>query len=236
LGGNRESMRFLDQFSVLLLDMNGTFMFGHDRFGSDEDYYATYKRLGGRRLDHDHLVRIVNATFARLSLAYGAPACFDNFPSLSEVLLECSGVEKSDLPTLEDVFATHELGYVPPSAEKFLRETALSHDLGIVSNIWSPPARWRAAFRESGLHTVFKTVVFSSEGRSIKPSRLIFERALAMFPTDAVVLFVGDSLERDIIPAKELGLFTAWIAPAGSAAPWADVVVDNLPALAEVAA
>jgi len=38
--------RFLDQFPVLLLDMNGTFMFGHDRFGPDEDYYATYRPLG----------------------------------------------------------------------------------------------------------------------------------------------------------------------------------------------
>ena len=50
-------MRFLDQFSVLLLDMNGTFMFGHDRFGPDEDYFATYASLGGRNLDRDSWAR-----------------------------------------------------------------------------------------------------------------------------------------------------------------------------------
>ena len=43
-------VRFIDQFSVLLLDMNGTFMFGEDRFGEGEDFYRTYRALGGRRL------------------------------------------------------------------------------------------------------------------------------------------------------------------------------------------
>ncbi len=27
--------------------MNGTFMFGHDRFGHEQDYHATYNALGG---------------------------------------------------------------------------------------------------------------------------------------------------------------------------------------------
>lgn len=40
-------MPFLDNFSAILLDMNGTFMFGHDRFGPEEDYYATYCVMGG---------------------------------------------------------------------------------------------------------------------------------------------------------------------------------------------
>lgn len=120
-------MRFLDQFSVLLLDMNGTFMFGHDRFGPDQDYFATYQRVGGRSLDRESVLRIV------------------------------------------------------------------------------------------------------------KPSRLLFERALAGVPPNSTVLFVGDSLERDIIPAKTLGLSTAWIAPLGSADPAADVVVGSLSELAEIA-
>ena len=40
-------MRVLDRFKVILLDMNGTFMFGQDRFGPEEDFAATYRRLGG---------------------------------------------------------------------------------------------------------------------------------------------------------------------------------------------
>jgi len=40
----------LSPFAVVLLDMNGTFMFREDRFGPDQDYAATYRALGGRRL------------------------------------------------------------------------------------------------------------------------------------------------------------------------------------------
>ena len=40
----------LARFTVVLLDMNGTFMFGGDRFGPEQDFAATYHALGGRRL------------------------------------------------------------------------------------------------------------------------------------------------------------------------------------------
>ena len=30
-------MAFIDAFDVILLDLNGTFMFGHDRFGPEQD-------------------------------------------------------------------------------------------------------------------------------------------------------------------------------------------------------
>ena len=47
----------------------------------------------------------------------------------------------------------------------------------------------------------------------------------ATYRSQARVLFVGDSLERDIRPARALALSTAWVAPAGSSAPEADLVV-----------
>ena len=228
-------MRFLDQFSVLLLDMNGTFMFGHDRFGPDEDYFATYQRAGGGRLDRESVLRIVHASCEGLFQAYGAPERFDDFPTVAEALREYGGADPSDLPVLESVLVAHELGHVPSAHEKFLRDTAESHHLGIVSNIWAPPDAWLESLRDSGLLSLFKTIVFSSQGRSIKPSRILFERALAGVPPNSTVLFAGDSLERDIIPAKALGLSTAWIAPLGSADPAADVVIETLPELAELA-
>src|SRR2546426_828481 len=40
----------LSRFGAVLLDMNGTLMFGGDRFGPDQDYAATYRSLGGSRL------------------------------------------------------------------------------------------------------------------------------------------------------------------------------------------
>jgi FMN phosphatase YigB (HAD superfamily) len=60
---------------------------------------------------------------------------------------------------------------------------------------------------------------------------------LVPFPTSdagARVLFVGDSYERDIRPACSLGLRTAWIAPPGTKAREADVVIASLPELATV--
>ena len=37
-------------FKILLLDLNGTFMFEQDRFGPEQDYSATYRADGGTRL------------------------------------------------------------------------------------------------------------------------------------------------------------------------------------------
>src|SRR5262249_27392781 len=52
-------MSFLSNYRVVLLDMNGTFMFGHDRLGPGEDFHATYATLGGTRLGPDEVRRVV---------------------------------------------------------------------------------------------------------------------------------------------------------------------------------
>lgn len=227
-------MRFLDQFSVLLFDMNGTFMFGHDRFGPEEDFYTTYYALGGRALDRDRLNEVMRAILEPLLHDYYNPERFDDFPALADTFRRYGGAEEADVPDLERVFAAHEMGQVPPSHEAFLREASRSHHLGIVSNICARPEPWLAYFAQSGLLPLFKTLVFSSECSSIKPSFVLFRRALAALPQGASVLFVGDSLDRDIIPAKALGLHTAWIAPPGSTDPAADIVVEALPQLLQV--
>jgi putative hydrolase of the HAD superfamily len=229
-------MRFLDSFSVVLLDMNGTFMFGHDRFGVEEDYHATYRAAGGQDLDRERLHRIMRSTGEAVLRDYNDPARFDDFPSLAEAFQRYGRAEDKHLPMLERVFAVHEMGQVPADHQAFLRETSRTHHLGIVSNICARPEPWLTYFERTGLLTVFKTLVFSSECRSIKPSPLLFQRAIETLPPRSSVLFVGDSLDRDIVPAKAMGLHTAWIAPTGENHPAADVVVESLPALAEVAA
>ncbi len=227
-------MRFLDRFSVILLDMHGTFMAGHDRFGPDEDYYATYRAVGGHGLDRDRVVRIIRTTCEAILRDYHDPERFDDFPTLAEALRRYGAAEDEHLPILEEVFAAHEKGHVPAAHQAFLRELGRSHHLGIVSNICARPGPWLRDLTDAGLLDVFQTRVFSSEGRSIKPSRLLFQRALAAVPAQSSILFVGDSLDCDIIPAKAMGLHTAWIAPPGSNHPAADVVVANLPDLADV--
>ena len=219
--------KFLDQFPVLLLDMNGTFMFGHDRFGPNEDYYATYRALGGRRLRREELLAIWNPSLETLLRIYDTPERIDDFPTLAEVFASY-GATAEDIALLERAFAVHEIGEVPPAHEETLRQLALTHDLGVVSNLCSHPDSWLRTCTSAEVFRFFQTLVFSSEGRSIKPSPAIFRRALAQFPAEVPILFVGDSLDRDIIPAKALGMSTAWIAPDGCSHPAADRVVRSL--------
>lgn len=224
-------MRFLNQFDVVLLDMNGTFMFGHDRLGPEEDFHRTYHALGGRKLDRPALTGIMRSTCDALLTAYDDPAHFDDYPTLREAFPRHGRAPLDEVEILEQVFAQHELGSCPPDHVEFLHRLAGTHRLGVVSNICAPPAAVEARLRDVGLDGVFIHTVFSSAARNIKPSPVIFRRALAAFPADCRVLFVGDSLDRDIRPAKSLGLGTAWIAAAEIAAPEADAVIATLPDL-----
>ncbi len=220
----------------MLLDMNGTFMFGHDRLGRDEDFFATYRLCGGRNLQREQLLQIMHATCGALLHEYERPERFDDFPSLTQAFREYGQAGEAEIPILQRVFAAHEIGQVPPLHRTFLQQTARTHKLGVVSNLCAEPVPWLELLQKEGLLSLFETVVFSSAGKSIKPSHFLFERALSRFPADAAIVFVGDSLTRDIIPAKELGLSTVWIAPSGSTHAAADQVVADLPDLAELTA
>jgi FMN phosphatase YigB (HAD superfamily) len=104
----------------------------------------------------------------------------------------------------------------------------------VVSNICAPPSACAAHFHAQGLGSVFAHATFSSGGRSIKPSARIFQAALAKCRPGARVLFVGDSMERDILPARRLGLRTAWIRSPTTCSTESDVVIDNLTELGAV--
>ena len=129
----------LSRFTVVLLDMNGTFMFGGDRFGPEQDFAATYHALGGRH-----------------------------------------------------------------------------HRLGVIANIISRKEPWLSEFARAGVLHLFATTVFSSDSRSVKPSRKLFEHALsAIHVPRSEVVFVGDSLRCDIGGAAGAGLASIWIDRAG---------------------
>jgi putative hydrolase of the HAD superfamily len=229
-------MLLLQQYTVLLLDMNRTFMFESDRFGPGEDYYATYRALGGYGLQRERLLCIMQLGFEAIMQAYHSPELYEDFPSVIEAFRDHTQAPEEELPILERVFAAHEIGRtVPPAHQAFLRSVAQSHHLGIVSNICAGPGPWIEFLRTADLLSLFRTIVFSSEGRTIKPSHTLFRRAMADLPLGATILFAGDSLERDIQPAKALGMDTVWVAPPGSVHPAADIVVESLPDLAFVA-
>jgi FMN phosphatase YigB (HAD superfamily) len=167
-------MPLLDNYTAVLLDVNGTFMFGCDRFGPDENYYATYLALGGRQLDRDTVTEVVTACLTSMLHDYEDPQCHEHFPSVRETLQRHCGAPPSGLALLETVFSRHEIGRIPATYVHFLESLSKAHLLGIVSNLFSEPAPWRRYLADIGLLPVFRTAVFSSDGRTIKPFPALF--------------------------------------------------------------
>jgi FMN phosphatase YigB (HAD superfamily) len=223
-------MRFLDRFHVVLLDLNGTFMFGEDRFDPAEDFAATYRGVGGKALQPRQVEAAIRGCYDRLAAAYEDPARYDDFPQVADVLRETSpNLTDEERGHLERVFALHELGRVPPGHAAFLRRLAASHALGLVANVWSGKDLWVRELERAGVLGLFRSVVFSSDTASVKPSRVLFERALAPFGVAVPeAVFVGDSLRCDVQGAKAVGLATVWVNPADTRHPAADCIVGSL--------
>ena len=83
------------------------------------------------------------------------------------------------------------------------------YHLGIIANQVPGTAQRLATW---GLLKYFDVVAASAELGVAKPDPLIFEKALELAgcqPCDSVM--VGDRLDNDIRPAKELGMRTVWI-------------------------
>ncbi len=176
-----QARRLLASCPVVLLDMNGTFMFGENRLGPDEDFGATYCAIGGRVLRADAVAAAVLACVAHMARLYDDPAHADDFPSVLEVMGELpdtSGLPERERRLLAEVVARHELGRIPEPHAQAVRELARAHRLGLVANIWAPKDPWLAELARAGLADVFAARVFSSNSRSMKPSPRLFHEAL----------------------------------------------------------
>ena len=229
-------MNYLERFSVVLLDLNSTFMFGEDRFGADHDYFATYCAEGGTSLRPNEVRAAIDACYAHLLRLYQDRSFVDDFPPVREAF-DTLGIVRTlsaeDRGRIERVFAAHELGQVPDEYAAALRRLARTHRLGLVSNIWSPKDPWVAELQRAGVADLFDVMVFSSDSRSMKPSPRLFETALSAFdvPHHRVVM-VGDNLIADVAPARAAGLGTVWINSTGRPippeGPHPDHVVPNL--------
>jgi len=207
----------LSRFTVVLLDMNGTFMFGGDRFGPEQDFAATYHALGGRQLPARVVQDGVLACFETLGVIYEDSAHCDSFPAVLETLRDLPTTRHlPELKLLERVIADHELGTVPDTYARALKRLAATHRLGVIANIISRKEPWLSEFARAGVLHLFATTVFSSDSRSVKPSRKLFEHALsAIHVPRSEVVFVGDSLRCDIGGAAGAGLASIWIDRAG---------------------
>ena len=209
----------LSRFTVVLLDMNGTVMFGGDRFGPEQDFAATYRVLGGGRLAANVVQGIIAACYATMGAIYEDPARCDSFPTVLDTLRALPAgrdLPEAELELLERVIAQHELGSIPLAYARAITRLAATHRLGLVANILSRKGLWLDEFERAGVLHHFATTVFSSDSSSIKPSRKLFDQAVtALAAPRSEVVFVGDSLRCDIGGATAAELAAVWIDRAG---------------------
>ena len=229
--------RFIDRFDVILLDMGNTFMFNMDHFSETEDYGATYRQIGGSALSNEELRRIISALYDKALSDYQNPNPDNQFPSLLSYLQTMPGskdVSRREIKLLEQVFAMHEVGTIPDTHARALRQLHKTHRLGLVSDIWSRSDVYLRAFETRGIHDLFEVAIFSSDYGYIKPAACLFAKAIQAFEVErSRIVFVGDSLTRDILGAKAVGLSAVWINPDGSSkvdenVPDPDLVVQDL--------
>ena len=95
-----------------------------------------------------------------------------------------------------------------------LRRLAGRYRLGVVSNFYGNLA---AACADAGVASYFATLVDSARVGCRKPDPAIFRHALAALDVaPEAALFVGDSLRRDMLGARGIGMPHVWVTPAAS--------------------
>jgi len=139
-------------------------------------------------------------------VSLGLRAMMKNHVHLQFRALNVEDVEKEDV--LVDAFCK--------KSEKFLRRNARLlnrvrhfYRLGLVSNFYGNVA---TLCREAGLAESLDVILDSTEVGIGKPDPRIFRMALQklnLSPEQAI--FVGDSYERDMMPARALGMKTVWL-------------------------
>ncbi len=92
---------------------------------------------------------------------------------------------------------------------RLLRDVNRRYRLGLISNFYG---NVETLCREAGLAEFFDVILDSTRVGIGKPQPEIFLMALRRFdlPPEQVI-FVGDSYERDMIPARDIGLKTIWL-------------------------
>lgn len=103
----------------------------------------------------------------------------------------------------------HTLETPYPGVPELLEKLSTNYSLGVIAN-QMPGVEGRLC--QFGIRQHFKVVIGSGDLGISKPDPAIFYSALAQAgctPQDAVM--VGDRLDNDIAPARELGMTTVWV-------------------------
>jgi HAD superfamily hydrolase (TIGR01509 family) len=98
---------------------------------------------------------------------------------------------------------------IPGMAEVLFALRSAGYRLGLIAN---QPPTISHVLNQRGLNGIFETMAISDVVGISKPDPGLFEYALkkaGIDPEEAVM--VGDRIDNDIVPAKKIGMRTAWI-------------------------
>ena len=102
-----------------------------------------------------------------------------------------------------------ELEKLYPDTKMILEALSKKYKLGVIAN---QVAGTKGRLDNWGIGKYFDVVVASAEAGCAKPDLKIFNLALEQAgckPNDAVM--IGDRLDNDIVPAKQIGMKTVWV-------------------------
>ena len=199
----------LKSFDTILLDLHGTFMFDHDRFGDDQDYGKTFKHLGGTLPACEASV-VLQSLYDDLAMRYCDVEYQECFPSVEEALHRLWpnwASHEADNELLVASFAHHECGKIPTEYAVTVKALAAQFRVGLVSDIWAPKTLWLEELDRVGLTDAFSYLSFSSDHGVVKPSPKAFHHTLQKIGANMnKTVVIGDSVTRDLCGAKAAGL------------------------------
>lgn len=197
-----------EDIRALLLDMNDTFMFGHDRFDDTEDFSVRYRQLGGRR-GSDDINALIRRVYRWLDERYPDPRYLHDFPSLQTAIqaVGASAIDDDECRRIVDVFSFHELGDISAEYVELLTRLSRRYRLAAVIDIWAPKQAWLQRFRERNILQLFTCLWFSSDHGIVKPSPQPYRHTLECLGVRAdQALVIGDSIRRDLGGAVASGI------------------------------
>jgi putative hydrolase of the HAD superfamily len=221
-----------DEIRAVLLDYGGTL--DGDAWHWFDHFRALYA-AAGRPLDETAL----KAAFYAADEALAADPAVRSF-GLTTMVETHVGLQLARLG-IDDRVLFHRLvdGFVADTHrawdrnQPLLRRLATRYRLGVVSNFYG---NMPALLAEAGLGP-FATVLDSALVGLRKPDPALYELAATrLVLPPGTVLHVGDSWDRDVVPARAIGMHAAWLAPADTAMPPAPGSVWRLRSLLDLGA
>lgn len=133
--------------------------------------------------------------------------------SISLILFDWGNTLMRDIPGMSGPMAHWPEVEAMPGAFNLLQNLRSRYRLCLASNAGDSDAELiRQALARVGLADFFEKILTSKELETLKPDPEFFKRAMIQLncnPGEA--LTVGDNLDKDIVPAKSVGIQTCWV-------------------------